>query len=183
MPAAVAGAHWPHFQPRALAPKPNFIIKSTSAQCRRFHAAHSLHGVARSLTDSSSQICFHSFIGGDSALWLFEQWWSTPFTSLIVMVSILFQAHTARAVEAHRLIHHSSPAAAECIYKRRWLPRPTSAHSKPSRPVSGSTPISNGVPSTSSRGPLSAEDDAKLIFGTVFSLRNMVRKLGGDDDK
>ena len=30
---------------------------------------------------------------------------------------------------------------------------------------------------------LSAEDDAKLIFGTVFSLRNMVRKLGGVDDK
>ncbi|KAI2626725.1 snare-like protein [Hypoxylon sp. NC1633] len=29
---------------------------------------------------------------------------------------------------------------------------------------------------------LSAADDAKLIFGTVFSLRNMVRKLGGDDD-
>ncbi|KAK8090274.1 hypothetical protein PG997_005235 [Apiospora hydei] len=27
-----------------------------------------------------------------------------------------------------------------------------------------------------------AKDDAKLIFGTVFSLRNMVRKLGGDDD-
>ena len=27
-----------------------------------------------------------------------------------------------------------------------------------------------------------AADDAKLIFGTVFSLRNMVRKLGGDDD-
>ncbi|KAI5863261.1 snare-like protein [Durotheca rogersii] len=26
------------------------------------------------------------------------------------------------------------------------------------------------------------KDDAKLIFGTVFSLRNMVRKLGGDDD-
>ncbi|KAL8371400.1 hypothetical protein RB595_001282 [Gaeumannomyces hyphopodioides] len=28
----------------------------------------------------------------------------------------------------------------------------------------------------------SRADDAKLIFGTVFSLRNMVRKLGGDDD-
>ena len=28
----------------------------------------------------------------------------------------------------------------------------------------------------------SSSDDAKLIFGTVFSLRNMVRKLGGDDD-
>ena len=27
-----------------------------------------------------------------------------------------------------------------------------------------------------------ASDDAKLIFGTVFSLRNMVRKLGGEDD-
>ncbi|KAI0593923.1 Sybindin-like protein [Biscogniauxia sp. FL1348] len=27
-----------------------------------------------------------------------------------------------------------------------------------------------------------ASDDAKLIFGAVFSLRNMVRKLGGDDD-
>jgi hypothetical protein len=30
---------------------------------------------------------------------------------------------------------------------------------------------------------LSAEDDTKLVFGTVYSLRNMVRKLGGDDDK
>jgi hypothetical protein len=30
---------------------------------------------------------------------------------------------------------------------------------------------------------LSSEDDAKLIFGTVFSLRNMVRKLGGEDDR
>lgn len=27
-----------------------------------------------------------------------------------------------------------------------------------------------------------AQNDAKLIFGTVFSLRNMVRKLGGEDD-
>ena len=30
---------------------------------------------------------------------------------------------------------------------------------------------------------LSAEDDAKLVFGTVFSLRGMVRKLGGDTDR
>lgn len=29
----------------------------------------------------------------------------------------------------------------------------------------------------------SNDDDSKLIFGTVFSLRNMVRKLGGDDDR
>ena len=27
------------------------------------------------------------------------------------------------------------------------------------------------------------DDDAKLVFGTVFSLRNMVRKLGGEEDK
>ncbi|OQD80745.1 hypothetical protein PENANT_c033G03887 [Penicillium antarcticum] len=29
----------------------------------------------------------------------------------------------------------------------------------------------------------STDDDSKLVFGTVFSLRNMVRKLGGDDDR
>ncbi|TWU76758.1 TRAPP subunit bet5 [Metarhizium rileyi] len=48
----------------------------------------------------------------------------------------------------------------ECIYTKSWLPA--------QRP--------------SSRTAASASDDAKLIFGTVFSLRNMVRKLGGDDD-
>ncbi|MCJ1472801.1 TRAPP subunit bet5 [Lambiella insularis] len=36
---------------------------------------------------------------------------------------------------------------------------------------------------TSQARALSAEDDAKLVFGTIFSLRNMVRKLGGVDDK
>lgn len=54
----------------------------------------------------------------------------------------------------------------------------------------------NGVPTTAppvvapapTTGPgaksksTRAQNDAKLIFGTVFSLRNMVRKLGGDDD-
>ncbi|KEY74139.1 hypothetical protein S40285_00312 [Stachybotrys chlorohalonatus IBT 40285] len=45
----------------------------------------------------------------------------------------------------------------ECIYAKSWLPT-----ARPDHGVSG--------------------DDAKLIFGTVFSLRNMVRKLGGDDD-
>lgn len=32
------------------------------------------------------------------------------------------------------------------------------------------------------RSSIRAQNDAKLIFGTVFSLRNMVRKLGGEDD-
>ena len=27
------------------------------------------------------------------------------------------------------------------------------------------------------------DDEAKLVFGTVFSLRNMARKLGGEDDR
>ncbi|CAD0113814.1 unnamed protein product [Aureobasidium uvarum] len=30
---------------------------------------------------------------------------------------------------------------------------------------------------------LSNEDDAKLIFGSIFSLRRMVRQLGGEDDR
>jgi hypothetical protein len=34
----------------------------------------------------------------------------------------------------------------------------------------------------STRRALKAEDDAKLIFGTVFSLRRMARQLGGGDD-
>ncbi|PHH63218.1 hypothetical protein CDD81_6170 [Ophiocordyceps australis] len=50
----------------------------------------------------------------------------------------------------------------ECIYVKSW-PLATARLSGPS--------------SSSSNN-----DDAKLIFGTVFSLRNMVRKLGGDDD-
>ncbi|RKU43556.1 TRAPP subunit bet5 [Coniochaeta pulveracea] len=61
----------------------------------------------------------------------------------------------------------------ECIYAKSWLP-------DSSRPVSGSQPITNG-----SSKPIRRDDNdntAKLIFGTVFSLRNMVRRLGGDDD-
>ncbi|KAL2824003.1 Longin-like domain-containing protein [Aspergillus cavernicola] len=68
---------------------------------------------------------------------------------------------------------------AECVYKRRWLPRPASIAGK-SRPTSDTPTVANGLatmPSTRT-----TDDDAKLIFGTVFSLRNMVRKLGGEDD-
>jgi len=43
--------------------------------------------------------------------------------------------------------------------------------------------VSNGVSKTADRPGRSADDDAKLIFGTVYSLRNMVRKLGGEDDR
>ena len=68
----------------------------------------------------------------------------------------------------------TSCAAAECIYKKRWTPRPSSS----SRPTQ-----TNGLPEGQSFKALSAEDDAKLVFGVVFSLRNFVRKLGGPDDK
>ena len=65
--------------------------------------------------------------------------------------------------------------AAECIYKKKWAPRPNS---------SSKIPVSNGVVDGQSQPKaLSAEDDAKLVFGTIFSLRNMVRKLGGPEDK
>ncbi|KAL8643269.1 MAG: hypothetical protein Q9228_000164 [Teloschistes exilis] len=64
---------------------------------------------------------------------------------------------------------------AECIYKKKWTPRPTSTGSKAQQP--------NGLPDGASQPKaLSAEDDAKLVFGTIFSLRNMVRKLGGQED-
>ncbi|KAK8081485.1 hypothetical protein PG996_000266 [Apiospora saccharicola] len=42
--------------------------------------------------------------------------------------------------------------------------------------------ISGGAYRDSRSAATRAKDDAKLIFGTVFSLRNMVRKLGGEDD-
>ncbi|RJE26033.1 hypothetical protein PHISCL_01635 [Aspergillus sclerotialis] len=71
---------------------------------------------------------------------------------------------------------------AECIYKRRWLPRPTSISGKASRPTSEIPSSSNGVPPVFGQSDRTTDDDAKLIFGTVFSLRNMVRKLGGEDD-
>ena len=69
-----------------------------------------------------------------------------------------------------------SPAiAAECIYKKKWI----AAHK-----AANTTDLQqNGASGQPARKSLSAEDDAKLVFGTIFSLRNMVRKLGGPDDK
>ena len=62
---------------------------------------------------------------------------------------------------------------AECIYKKKWTPRPTSSTNKANGVADGAQQFKS----------LSAEDDAKLIFGTIFSLRNMVKKLGGPEDK
>jgi hypothetical protein len=59
--------------------------------------------------------------------------------------------------------------AAACIYSRRW-------HSPPSAGPRDDAPAGD-------RTTLSKEDDAKLIFGVVFSLRNISRRLGGDDNR
>jgi len=79
----------------------------------------------------------------------------------------------------------------ECIYSKLWArqDRPISSGGslKPTRPISDASAASSGLaldmgPARSRPARLSAQDDAKLIFGTIFSLRNMVRKLGGPDD-
>ncbi|KAI0901937.1 snare-like protein [Annulohypoxylon nitens] len=84
----------------------------------------------------------------------------------------------------------------ECIYSKQWQhrtppppPPSTTLTSPPSSRPTSQQPSHPSHPSTATIPPaLSAaskrrqDDDAKLIFGTVFSLRNMVRKLGGDDD-
>ncbi|KAI5284969.1 TRAPP subunit bet5, partial [Ascosphaera acerosa] len=80
--------------------------------------------------------------------------------------------------------------AAECIYKRRWAPRSAAHGHTASASTASSTTLAAAAPApaTTARGARptqtgrSNDDDAKLIFGTVFSLRNMVRKLGGADD-
>jgi len=79
----------------------------------------------------------------------------------------------------------------ECIYSKLWHQNerpPSSTTGTAGRPISGSSTASNGAivadlgPARARPAKLSAQDDAKLIFGTIFSLRNMVRKLGGPDD-
>ncbi|KAK8114795.1 uncharacterized protein PG998_000658 [Apiospora kogelbergensis] len=99
----------------------------------------------------------------------------------------------------------------ECIYSKLWIapppPRPlstvpahtsnhelspsptaTALHRQSAPPAStttsavGSNNGGGGAYRDSRSAAARAKDDAKLIFGTVFSLRNMVRKLGGDDD-
>lgn len=71
---------------------------------------------------------------------------------------------------------------AECIYHKQWLPANPQSSTTTQKSVGAATADgANGLKRTSDR--LSVKDDAKLIFGTVFSLRNMVRKLGSRDDK
>ncbi|KAL8400211.1 hypothetical protein RB594_000559 [Gaeumannomyces avenae] len=73
----------------------------------------------------------------------------------------------------------------ECIYTKQWLPPPRDEAATAAGAGAGAGAIGGGGGGGGGRGKAvrdSRADDAKLIFGTVFSLRNMVRKLGGDDD-
>lgn len=84
----------------------------------------------------------------------------------------------------------------ECIYQRRW----NAIASDPSkRESTGSTTLNAQVdlPAPPSTAPFvngashhprrtaleKRKDDAKLLFGVIFSLRGMVRRLGGPDDE
>ncbi|OAA39522.1 Sybindin-like protein [Beauveria brongniartii RCEF 3172] len=70
----------------------------------------------------------------------------------------------------------------ECIYSKSWLPasskRPDSSTGAPA----STTTTTTAAATVFAPAHAPSSDDAKLIFGTVFSLRNMARKLGGDDD-
>ncbi|KAI1812042.1 snare-like protein [Poronia punctata] len=66
----------------------------------------------------------------------------------------------------------------ECIYSKKWFQTPVPERAQPPKPTADDG--NNNKPSKPRRNK--GADDAKLIFGTVFSLRNMVRKLGGEDD-
>ncbi|KAK4548424.1 hypothetical protein LTR36_009334 [Oleoguttula mirabilis] len=73
----------------------------------------------------------------------------------------------------------------ECIYTKRWTDR----HALPAIRSTAGGALSNGSSSTANdipaatRRAMKHSDDAKLIFGTIFSLRRMVRQLGGTDDQ
>lgn len=73
-------------------------------------------------------------------------------------------------------LNTSSLTAAECIYQRRWTTPPASGPKNP--------PQVNGESTVTSRShKRSQADDAKLVFGVIFTLRNMVRQLGGPEDE
>ncbi|GAP89197.1 putative TRAPP complex subunit [Rosellinia necatrix] len=99
----------------------------------------------------------------------------------------------------------------ECIYSKQWfqpapvptpptLPAAAARASDQSQQSDATNPAATTTTATATAATMATAtattaaqhppkprrdkgaDDAKLIFGTVFSLRNMVRKLGGDDD-
>ncbi|KAK8872692.1 snare-like protein [Apiospora arundinis] len=72
-----------------------------------------------------------------------------------------------------------SPSTSTALHRQSAPPATTTTTAPASNNNNG---ISGGAYRDVRSAATRAKDDAKLIFGTVFSLRNMVRKLGGDDD-
>ncbi|EPS37665.1 hypothetical protein H072_8663 [Dactylellina haptotyla CBS 200.50] len=75
----------------------------------------------------------------------------------------------------------------ECVYLRQWQDAiAASVVAQPSsRPVTASSATGTNTPSSekpASTNKLSMAEQAKLVFGVIFSLRNMVKKLCGPDD-
>lgn len=98
-----------------------------------------------------------------------EQWPSTLSTSLTDTVCFF------PSLPPSYILVQADQILAECIYSRTWLP-------PPAPPSQSSADGLHNPPQSQTLSAKSSSDNAKLIFGTVFSLRNMVRKLGGDDD-
>ncbi|KAF1812041.1 transport protein particle complex subunit [Eremomyces bilateralis CBS 781.70] len=70
----------------------------------------------------------------------------------------------------------------ECIYSKKWPPPVAASTAKP-RPQSTSSAATNGESAQPlTRRTNQKSDDEKLVFGVVFSLRNMCRNLGGEDN-
>lgn len=67
----------------------------------------------------------------------------------------------------------------ECVFAKAW---PSPSTITPSSTTTTTTPVETSTLSAPSTSPPLTSDVTKLLFGTVFSLRNMARKLGGDDD-
>lgn len=89
----------------------------------------------------------------------------------------------------------------ECIYQKRWAAHPSAvapaangdAVISPAKPetlpasklnsAAGTSTITGGFQPARRTAQVKRADDAKLLFGVVFSLRNIVRRLGGQDDE
>uniref|UniRef100_A0A060SXU1 Trafficking protein particle complex subunit n=1 Tax=Blastobotrys adeninivorans TaxID=409370 RepID=A0A060SXU1_BLAAD len=68
----------------------------------------------------------------------------------------------------------------DCIYSKRWHGAPAQ-HTLTHRSTASTGSELFVRPQAQTHGQRSQQDDAKLIFGIVFSLRNMVRKLTDED--
>ncbi|KAF3935572.1 hypothetical protein ABW19_dt0203227 [Dactylella cylindrospora] len=67
----------------------------------------------------------------------------------------------------------------ECIYLRQWADQTAPPSSRPISSSSANTVGTSLTDKRTSGGKLSMAEQAKLVFGVIFSLRNMVKKLSG----